>query len=61
MVDLCRQLEPIRAEIDSAIQEVLEATNFINGEPVREFEKKLSEWIGAQHVISCANGTDALQ
>ena len=61
MVDLSRQLEPIRAEIDSAINEVLEATNFIKGEPVKEFEKKLSEWVGAKHVISCANGTDALQ
>ena len=61
MVDLSRQLEPIRSEIDSAIQEVLEATNFIKGEPVKEFENNLSEWVGAKHVISCANGTDALQ
>jgi len=61
MVDLRRQLEPIRAEIDLAIQEVLEATNFIKGEPVKEFEENLSEWVRAKHVISCANGTDALQ
>ena len=39
MVDLNRQLDPIRAEIDSVIQGVLEATNFIQGEPVKEFEK----------------------
>ena len=61
MVDLSRQLEPIKAEIDTAIQGVLEATHFIQGEPVKEFEKNLSEWVGAKHVISCANGTDALQ
>ncbi|MGC6413898.1 MAG: DegT/DnrJ/EryC1/StrS family aminotransferase [Bacteroidia bacterium] len=61
MVDLNRQLEPIRIEIDAAIQEVLNASNFIQGVPVKEFEKNLSEWVGAKHVISCANGTDALQ
>jgi len=61
MVDLGRQLQPIRAEIDSAIQDVLEATNFIQGKPVLDFEKNLSEWVGVKHVISCANGTDALQ
>ena len=61
MVDLSRQLEPIKAKIDAAIQGVLEASNFIQGEPVREFEKNLAEWVGAKHVISCANGTDALQ
>lgn len=61
MVDLSRQLEPIKEEIDAAIQGVLEASNFIQGEPVRVFEKNLSEWVGVKHVISCANGTDALQ
>ena len=61
MVDLSRQLQPIKSDVDAAIQAVLEASNFIQGEPVREFEKNLAEWVGAKHVISCANGTDALQ
>ena len=61
MVDLSRQLEQIRKEIDAAIQGVLEASNFIQGQPVREFEKNLAKWVGTKHVISCANGTDALQ
>ena len=61
MVDLSRQLQPIKVEVDAAIQAVLEASSFIQGEPVREFEKNLAEWVGAKHVISCANGTDALQ
>lgn len=61
MVDLARQLDPIKAEVDSAIQEVLSASNFIQGQPVREFERNLAEWVGTKHVITCANGTDALQ
>ena len=61
MVDLNRQLEPIKEEIDLAIQGVLEASDFIQGAQVISFEKSLAEWVGAKHVISCANGTDALQ
>ena len=61
MVDLSRQLEPIKEKIDEAIQGVLEASNFIQGEPVRELEKNLAEWLGVKYVVSCANGTDALQ
>jgi len=61
MVDLARQLEPIKHDVNTAIQGVLEETNFIQGKPVHEFEKKLGSWIGVKYVISCANGTDALQ
>ena len=34
---------------------------FIGGEPVATLEKRLREHTGAAHVVSCANGTDALQ
>ena len=61
MVDLYRQLKSIKPEVDEAIQSVLEASNYIQGQPVRDFEKNLSKWVGAKHVISCGNGTDALQ
>jgi len=54
-------MEPIKANINTAIQAVLEASNFIQGEPVQEFEKNLAKRVGAKHVITCANGTDALQ
>jgi UDP-2-acetamido-2-deoxy-ribo-hexuluronate aminotransferase len=61
MVDLSRQLKPIKSEINAAIQSVLEDSNFIQGQPVRDFEKNLAAWMGTRHVITCANGTDALQ
>jgi UDP-2-acetamido-2-deoxy-ribo-hexuluronate aminotransferase len=50
-----------KAEIDSAIQAVLNSGSYINGKEVGEFEKKLAKYLGVQHVIGCANGTDALQ
>ena len=61
MVDLKRQFEEIQSEVYEALEHVLESTNFIQGEQVREFEKALAKWIGSKNVISCANGTDALQ
>lgn len=61
MVDLQQQYQRIKPEIDSAIQEVLDSTAFIQGPQVSAFAKKLAEYTGAKHVIPCANGTDALQ
>ncbi len=60
MVDLKAQYESIRPEIDSAIKSVLESTAFIKGPDVKLFEEELQEYMGVSHVISCANGTDAL-
>ena len=33
---------------------------FILGPEVAELERQLAEFCGAKHVLSCANGTDAL-
>jgi len=61
MVDLHAQYLRIKPQIDEAIFNVLESTAFIQGDEVREFASHLSEYIGGAHVITCANGTDALQ
>ena len=61
MVDLKAQYEKIGPEIDSAIKSVLESTAFIKGPDVKLFEEELQKFMGVNHVISCANGTDALQ
>lgn len=61
MVDLKQQYLHIKPEIDAAIHEVLDSTNFINGKPVQTFAKELSTYLYAKHTIPCANGTDALQ
>lgn len=61
MVDLKRQYEKIKTEVDSAIQNVINTTAFINGPDVQQFGKELADYLGVKHVIPCANGTDALQ
>ncbi len=60
MVDLKAQYKKIGTEIDIAIKSVLESTAFIKGPDVKLFEEELQAYIGIKHVISCANGTDAL-
>lgn len=61
MVDLKGQYLKINKEIDKAIFDVIDSTSFIKGSEVNKFEKKLSEYLGGVEVITCANGTDALQ
>ena len=61
MVDLKGQYMKIKPEVDAAIQEVIDNTAFINGPIVKEFAQNLSDYMGGCHVITCANGTDALQ
>lgn len=61
MVDLKRQYLKIKKEIDQAIHEVLDSTQFILGKKVAEFEKNAAQYLGVKHAVGVANGTDALQ
>jgi UDP-2-acetamido-2-deoxy-ribo-hexuluronate aminotransferase len=61
MVDLKRQYQKIKPEIDKAIQQVIDSTAFIAGPDVKELATELAAYTGVKHVIPCANGTDALQ
>lgn len=60
MVDLHRQYERLKPEIDAAMQKVIDSTAFINGPQVGNFASHLSEYMHSSHVIPCGNGTDAL-
>jgi UDP-2-acetamido-2-deoxy-ribo-hexuluronate aminotransferase len=61
MVDLAQQYQRIKTEIDAAMQDVILKSQFIQGEAVRLFEQDLSSYLNVKHVLSCGNGTDALQ
>lgn len=60
-VDLKAQYLGIKDEIDIVIAQTLQNTAFIGGQPVKQFEKAFSEYLGVQHCIGCANGTDAIE
>ena len=61
MVDLKRQYDKIKNEVGLAVGAVMESTSFINGKAVSDFSNHLSKYLDVQHVVPCANGTDALQ
>jgi len=60
-VDLKIQYESIKAEVDNAIRHVIENTQFIGGDTVKKFEEDFASYIGSNHCVSCANGTDAIE
>jgi UDP-2-acetamido-2-deoxy-ribo-hexuluronate aminotransferase len=61
MVDLQAQYQTLKPEMDAAIQQVLNSTQFIKGPEVDKFQSNLAQYLNIKHVIGCANGTDALQ
>ncbi|NLV18247.1 MAG: DegT/DnrJ/EryC1/StrS family aminotransferase [Bacteroidetes bacterium] len=61
MVDLRAQYEKLGSEIDEAVGAVISSTAFIKGPEVRVFEEALRKYLNVKNVISCGNGTDALQ
>jgi dTDP-4-amino-4,6-dideoxygalactose transaminase len=59
-IDIAAQRARLGTAIDDAIARVLAHHQFIMGPEVRALESELRSFSGARHVISCANGTDAL-
>ena len=58
--DLPKQYEVLKPQINEAIMQVVESAKFISGPQVKELEKKLADYVGVKHCITCANGTDAI-
>ena len=61
MVDLKGQYLKIKEDVDKGIQAVIDSSAFINGPAVKTFTEHLSQYMGGCHVVTCGNGTDALQ
>jgi UDP-2-acetamido-2-deoxy-ribo-hexuluronate aminotransferase len=59
-IDIKKQYQLYKNEIDQAIHEVLDQGNFILGEQVQKVEKQLADYVGVKHCITCASGTDTL-
>ena len=61
MVDLMGQYTKIKKEVDANIISTIESGRFVNGPIVSVFCENLKKFLRVEHVIPCANGTDALQ
>ncbi len=59
-VDLRAQYALIEHEVNAGIAKVFQHGKFILGPEVAELEQQLAAYVGVEHCISCANGTDAL-
>jgi len=56
LVDLKRQYQSIKEEIDVAIQGVIDSQYFILGPEVEQFEKKVADYYHIRHAIGVASG-----
>jgi dTDP-4-amino-4,6-dideoxygalactose transaminase len=60
LIDLKRQLEQLRPNVEAALAHVLDHGEFILGPEVRRLEELLAQFASVRHTITCASGTDAL-
>lgn len=60
LINLVKQYESIKPEIDGRVVDVLSKSQYIMGDNVKQFESEFCEYLGVKHSISVANGTDAL-
>ncbi|NLR90504.1 DegT/DnrJ/EryC1/StrS family aminotransferase [Flammeovirga agarivorans] len=63
-VDLKKQYDNIKNDIDKSIQSVINDRAFIgtnSNKYVKQFEQDFSDFHNTNHCIACANGTDALE
>jgi dTDP-4-amino-4,6-dideoxygalactose transaminase len=60
LLDLTRQLKPIRSEINTAIERVLDSSQFIMGPDVTALESEIADYCSVTHGIGCASGSDAI-
>ena len=60
LLDLKKQYKEIEDEIQEAINDVLESTQYIMGEHVHKLEDEIAEYSNTDYAIGVASGTDAL-
>lgn len=60
LVDLTAQYHSIKNEIDAAVLSTLESGHFILGPQVAKFEGSVGSYLGVEHAVGLASGTDAL-
>ncbi|MFO0795045.1 MAG: DegT/DnrJ/EryC1/StrS family aminotransferase [Candidatus Brocadiaceae bacterium] len=60
VLDLKRQYDGIREEINKAVLEVIASQSFVLGPFVESFERDISDYCKTKHAIGVSSGTDAL-
>lgn len=60
-VDLKAQYASLKNELDAAIMSAVEDTAFVAGGRAAKFEQEFAAYLGAEHCVAVANGTDAIE
>lgn len=60
LLDLGPSHRALETELKAAVGRVLDSQGFVLGEEGRALERELAEYMGVEHAIGCASGSDAL-
>lgn len=60
MLDVSRENDRLRDELDAAIAEVCRSGAFVHGPACAKLEAAIAEYCGTEHAVGCASGSDAL-
>ncbi len=60
-LNLKAQLKSIRAEIQEAVNQVLDSAHYVGGERVERFEAEFAAYVGARFAVAVGSGTAALE
>ncbi len=61
ILDLKRQIAPIRKELDAAIKQVIDRADFVFGKGIQEFEGAVMKYCNIKYAVGVSNGTDAIK
>jgi len=61
LVDLRAQAAEIADEVEPRVLEILRSAHYIGGPHVAAFEEEFSRFVGVEHTVGVANGTDAVE
>ncbi len=61
LVNLKAQYLRLKVEIDQAIQDVINSSQFLRGDALEEFEKNFANFCGSKFAVGCSSGTTALE
>ena len=60
LLDLQAQYDSIASELEAAALGLMHSGQFIMGEAVAQFESDIAAYLGVEHALGCASGSDAL-
>ena len=60
ILDLSRQYAQLQPQLEAAALAVMQSGTYILGPKVQAFEAALADYVGCNHALGVANGTDAL-